>query len=138
MGTLKIAKVSTSRNRTVSVTVRMSADGDEVAMGFSINFDPTILTLISSTASPKLSPSMAFNTNDTLKGTGKLGVLLDDIKPLTKGLHDLFVLKFKTSKTALSGETAVLFSDSPVRKSTSNKEGHLIPTKYANGFVRIK
>jgi hypothetical protein len=114
----------------VSLPIELLSQGDENALGFSLNFDQTILsnpqvTLGSSAA------AAALNTNLSQAGQGRIGLALalPSGQGFAAGTRQLAVVSFNiaASTTAVTNMT---FGDVPIARQVSNVSAQAVPASY--------
>lgn len=136
MTKLTINKVSATKGKVTTSTIRLVSEGGESAFSFTLNFDPKVLTF----RSIALAKDFSDFTLTTTEREGKIGVLVDGVRALptnTKNL-DFLTIKFKVNVDESIQTSLISFGSSPTPKSTSNIQGALVPTTYIDGSVRTK
>jgi hypothetical protein len=97
-----------------SVAIELEAQGDENALGFSLTFDPAVLTYVSYAAGTGASGA-TINVNPAQAGAGRVGVAmaLPAEATFSAGVKQLLVVNFTVAANA-SGTTAIAFGDVPI------------------------
>ena len=132
---LRIIGGNATPTQNITAIVELVAQGDENSVGFSMNFNQTIL----------LNPLVALNTdaaaasliiNDTQAGTGKLGIILalPAGQSFTAGAKSLVTVTFNTAATNLYS-SPVTFGDAPTVREVANTNADPLPTTYLDGAV---
>lgn len=132
---LRIIGGNTTPGQSVNVVVELVAQGDENSVGFSLNFDRTILgnpqTVLGAGA---LTASLI--VNDTQTGGGKYGILLalPGGQTFTAGTKSLVTITFTTSATN-AYSSAITFGDAPIVRQIVNANADPLPSNYLDGVV---
>lgn len=139
-----------SPGTTVFMPVFLRSQGNESAMGFSISFDPSKLSIsgISGTGNPDVilgsdaPPMTSLIVNATQASLGRIGVLVDTpfSSPFSASPPDRTVLRFRFTvlSGAGSGCAPFTFGDTPIVRQMSNPLGELLPlATYIDGCVLI-
>jgi hypothetical protein len=134
--TVNIAGGTSVKGLTFTVPVTLQSQGNENGIGFSVNFDPTVLKY-SSTAKGSAATSSTMNVNSNQAASGKVGVLLALAagNNFATGVQEIAKLNF----TALNSATnnAVTFSGQPVLLAISDPSANELSANYTNGTVTI-
>lgn len=135
---VSIANGNGAPGATVSVAVELMAQGDENAFGFSLNFDPAILS------NPQIAKgsdaaSATLNFNLTQAGQGRIGIglALGSGQTFPAGKRQLVVVTFTILANATATTTAINFGDQPVPRELVNVNVAILPATYAAGTVTI-
>jgi hypothetical protein len=124
---------------TVSLPIQIRANGNENAIGFSLNFNTALLT-ISSVALGSGVPggtSLLLNTNDAGSGRLGLGVALPIDATLSQGTQEVAVATFLVAPVLNQTNTTVGFGDQPTLRQISDRNANVLPAVYASGNIRI-
>ncbi len=117
----------------VTAVVQLVAQGDENAVGFSLNYDQAILSLPTVQLNPDAAAAnLFFNTSQP----GKLGILLSlpANQAFTVGTRSLVTVTFATAATN-AYSSPLTFGDIPVVKQVVNVNADPLPTTYVDGSV---
>ncbi|WP_040550647.1 LamG-like jellyroll fold domain-containing protein [Pedosphaera parvula] len=130
---LTIANASVTAGQTCQLSINLESQGDEAALGFSVDFDPAFLTLTGATLGSGASgATLNLNTNQA----GRVGIAL--AMPITStfaaGTREVVKLNFKTATNA-TGNTTVSFTNRPVFQQVSDPSANTVSTTYVNGSV---
>ncbi len=119
---------------TVSVPIEMTSHGNEVAMSFTLEYDPSIF------ANPRITlgrfapagSTLTVNTNEP----GRIGILIDSANAMTASAmpRPLLNVTFEAIRDG-SVTGAVSFTDSLTAKGTSDAAGNSLTTRYLGGYV---
>ncbi len=121
------------------VVVELDSMGDEVAMGFSVNFDPSKLNTPVVNLGSGVPSGTMITQNLTQAASGRIGVLLDSMNAFAASgpAREVVVIKFNVAAEAPEGPTLVTFGNTPISRSTSSVMGDLLATGYQDGSVTI-
>jgi hypothetical protein len=119
-----------------SVSVQMTAQGNENAVGFSINFDPAVITFAgASLGSGASSALMDVNTNQTANGVLGIGVALTPGDTFEAGSQQLVQLTF--SSVLYSNNATLSFGDAPVSRQVADTNAAVLPISFENGTLSL-
>lgn len=135
---LRVVSATMQRGQTGEIALEIEAEGDENAVGLSLEFDPTVLSFVSATAGSSLeSPLLNVNSNQAANGRIGLALALPAGKALKEGKQTLMLVRF----TALAGSnlssTTLNFSDQPIRRQLADAHANSISGSYENGTIRF-
>jgi hypothetical protein len=122
-----------------TVTVQIDSQGDENAMGFSLNFDQTKMTYVSAVrGADAVTAGATMNVNPSQVANGKLGVAiaLPAGASLPAGTRELLIVTFSVSSAA-SGNTTVSFGDSPIGREIVDANVFELTGTYQQGSISI-
>jgi uncharacterized repeat protein (TIGR01451 family) len=125
------------QGQTGTAAVMLQAQGDENAVGFSLSFDPKVVTYINYTAGSDASnATMDINANQSTNG--QLGIILalpTDVS-FSPGARQLVKVNFQ-AVTAASVSEPVTLTDLPVRREVSDTNALPVVATYANGTISV-
>jgi hypothetical protein len=123
---------------TISLPVTLSALGDETSLGFSISFDPTVLSYVE-TAPGNDVGSTNLHADESQAASGRIGVsiTLPEGETFAPGDRQLAVVEFTVAAVASAGSAAVAFSDQPVPRAVLNLAGNALTAAYGDAAVTI-
>ena len=133
---VRVFNTTIGANSTGTVIIEMVADGNEAALGFTLNFDPERLTFSSATLGGNVTAA-TLNLNSLQASNGRLGVVIG-MSPgqgFTAGTLELLRVNFTTS--GLGGSTPVTFDDVPVVREVSNRLAVALTATFTPGTVLI-
>ncbi len=135
---LYAADASTSPGQQVTVSIRIDANGDENAFGFTVSYDPTVLSNPSVTIGADLPGS---NPIANALTAGKVGVITAwpvSGGTIPAGTREIVKIRFDVSPTAGSGATPIVFTGHPpVANEVSDASANELPTTFTAGNVTI-
>jgi hypothetical protein len=135
--TIWISSTNVLPGGSVELAVFLDAVGNENAVGFSVSFDPTQLTLTSVTAgSGAGNATFLANTNGGAQGQVGVAVSLSSGGAWGEGSQELAVLGF-TANAGGSGAVPVNLSDRVVRRDVADATAQSLTAVYNNGVISI-
>lgn len=119
-----------------SVIIELDAEGNENALGFSLNFNPAQLRFITA-ALGKDTTGATLNINTSMMTKGSIGVALalPAGQTLPAGRRKLILINFAVeteSQTATIG-----FGDQPVARELSDAHANPLPVDFINGILTM-
>jgi hypothetical protein len=126
------------QGQTGTITVNLDAQGNENAIGFSLAFDPSVLSYTSaSLGSDAAGAAMDVNANEA--SSGRLGVILA-LQPtyatFTPGTRQVAKVTFQ-AVTPTSADSAVALTDTPVRREVADTNAFPLVALYADGTISL-
>lgn len=136
--TLRVASSSGSPGSVVTVPIELVAQGDENAIGFSIAFDPVVLSNPMVMAGSDAA-NASLNANFSQSTQGRLGVLLalSAGQVFTAGVRQVVKVTFAISASANITTTQINFSDQPIAREISSVNAAILPVNYSGGALAI-
>jgi uncharacterized protein (TIGR03437 family) len=122
----------------VSVPIELVSQGDENSAGFSVNFDPAILSSPQA-ALGRDAAGAQFDTNSGQASQGRFGltISLPTNQRFTAGTRQIAVLTFNIAASVSVPSTMVNFGDQPVTREISDANANPLPANYTAGAVTI-
>jgi hypothetical protein len=123
--------------QTGAIAVEMDAQGDENALGFSISFDPTKLSYVS-TAAGSGAIGITMNVNASQAAAGRVGVAMSQAAGIsfTAGTKQLAVFTFNVVAGA-SGTTVINFGNTPIFREIVDVNAQEVVGTYVSGTLNI-
>jgi uncharacterized protein (TIGR03437 family) len=123
------------RGQSHALEIEIEAEGDENALGFSLNFDPGALTFDSASVGYGADGAL-LNVNADQTADGRLGIALalPAGQTLRAGKQTIVTLRFN----ALSGDgaaTTISFGDAPIRRQLADVNAVALATSFRDGSV---
>lgn len=133
------AEATIARGASGTVSISLAAQGDENALGFSVTFDPVLLSYSSFTAGSGAGGA-TINVNDAQKLTGRIGVVmaLPAGQAFAAGALELVRLSFSTAAGAGTVTTPLAFGDSPVAREVSDATANVLSTTFQGSTVTLQ
>jgi len=120
-----------------NVSIQLVSRGDENAIGFSLLFDPALVTYVSAGAGAD-APAASLTVNDSQAAAGRVAVLLA-LPPganFAVGTKEVVRLAFKLAASA-SGTSLVALTDQPVKREVSDAFAISLPADYISGKITV-
>ncbi len=134
---LRAYAVRRTGNR-ITVGVLMDADGDEAGVGFTLNFDPSVLgdpgnAAIGTGAS---GGTVTVNTNDA--ANGKVGIIVDKLpsQPFAEGSVQVVTIEFTVAVGAV-GSTEIGFGDDVTAQEVSDVNALPVAATFMPSMVEL-
>lgn len=137
--TVQVVNATGSPGVLVNVAVALTAQGDENTVGFSLTFDSSSLTYVSSAKGSAMSAGTMFlNTNSA--PTGTIGVLLGlqpgDVFPI--GNQQLAIFTFQVSEAVVGPiYLAINFANQPTRTQVVSADASVLSATFTGGSVTV-
>ncbi|GDY21177.1 hypothetical protein LBMAG56_25230 [Verrucomicrobiota bacterium] len=134
---VRVVNATGVAGQSVSVTLQLAAQGDENALGFSVNFDPAKLAFTSAVlGSGAAGATLNANTNQAAAGRLGIGIALPANQRFTAGTVTLLTLTFQ-SAVGSAGQTAIGFGNVPIRQEVSDALATTQPALFTGGMVNL-
>ncbi len=138
---LRVVGTSVAAGASASVPIELVAGGGESAIGFSLTFDPAVLSLGSTpvVAGSDLPGSAFLNVNTGQAAQGRLGIALalPIGESFTPGTRQLVVVNFNVASNASTNATTISFSDQPIMRSLSDESAASLSAIFVAGQLNI-
>jgi hypothetical protein len=137
---VRVKDVQASAGRDVTVEIEMESAGDIAAIIFSLNWDPTAFSYVSSALAPggPQSANLTVNSQPQQTSAGRLGVLIDSGDPFDKGRKTIMTVTFSVLPDAATRDYQFTFGSTPAMMSLSTVKAQLVDTKFTPGTARVK
>ena len=133
---MRIVSTAIQRGQTGTVAIEIEAEGDENAVGLSLEFDPTALSFVSVSAGSSLeNPLLNVNSNQAANGRVGLAMALPAGKALKAGKQTLVLVRFTALTGGGAASTPLAFSDQPIRRQLADANANSISGEYENGTI---
>jgi uncharacterized protein (TIGR03437 family) len=135
---VRVVAASAVAGQNVNVSVELVSQGNENAVGFSLNFDPAILSNPAITLGSGATGAMQF-FNTTQAANGRLGVTLGygAGQTFTAGTRQLVSISFAVAANAPTGSTPITFGDQPIVREISDVTANELTATYTAGAVSV-
>ncbi|GEM_PF-999898 len=136
--TLRAGAASGAPGSTVSVPIELLAQGDESALGFSLTFDPAVLSNPQAALGADASGA-SLNTNGSQTGQGRFGIALalPSGQRFNAGARQVVNVTFAIAAGASGSMTPIGFGDQPVPREISDTSANSLPANYVAGSVTL-
>jgi hypothetical protein len=125
----------TTPGSSVTSVVELDAEGDENAIGFSLDYDGQLLSNPQVTLASGLPEGATLFTNTATDNVGII-VALPPGTAFPAGTRQLVSMTFATVPTSAQ-TSAVTFADSPVLRQVVNANADVLPAIWVNGVIRF-
>lgn len=135
---IRVVATDAIAGQTVNVSVELVSLGNENAIGFSLNFDPAILSNpVVSLGSG--SAGAALNSNSGQAASGRLGiaVALPTGQTFAAGARQLVIVNFTVAANAAIGPTQITFGDQPVPREVSDASANTLTATYSPAAINV-
>ncbi len=135
--TLVLPQTNILPGTTLTFGVRLEAQGDENALGFSLAFDSARLQFLGA-AKAAATSNAVLNLNSNQAAAGKLGLALalPAGATLGAGAMEAVLLTFGAASNA-SGMAPISFSDQPIAREVSDALANPLPAVYDDGAILV-
>lgn len=123
--------------QTGTAFVQLNAQGDENAVGFSLSFDPTVVTYTGASAGAD-ALGAAIDVNSNYATNGELGIILGlpTDTSFSPGVRQLVKVTFQ-AVTAASVNSSVALTDVPVKFEVSDTNAVSVVATSTNGIIEV-
>ena len=121
--------------KTVRVQVQLEGQGDENALGFSVRYDTSRLTLKNVNLGAGASGAVV-NVNTNAVGRVGMAILLEGEGTFGVGQQEVALLEFATI-TGVDGTSPLVFEEVPVAREASNSEAESLAATFENGAITV-
>ena len=135
---IRVGSAEGRTGQTVTIPVELISQGSEAATGFTLEYDPSVLSNPVVTLGPAFeSAALTVNSNEAAKG--RIGILVDLIEPITYSSEPVRIVyvSFDVSKESSQDETSLVLTGSLAARGTSDAFGESLSTRYTGGKVTI-
>ncbi len=123
---------------TVSVPIQLVANGNENAVGFSLNFPPSLLSYVGADLGSGASgASLLVNASQAANGTLGLALAFSAGTTFTAGTQEVVRVSFTTTVSASAGNAVLSFGDQPTKRELSDSSANVLPATFTSGVVDI-
>jgi len=136
---VQVTDVTARRGSNVSVPIILFSEGDENALGFSLRFDPMLLSNPQGTLG-KDATGAQFNTNALQQTQGRYGVVLalPTGQRFSAGAREIAVVTFAVTLNTTAATTNIEFGDQPIGREIVNASAVTLAANYTPGVVTLQ
>ncbi len=135
---IRVAPASGSPGNTVAVPIELVSQGNENALGLSLNFDPAVLGNPRPALGGDATGAMLnFNTSQAASGRLGLTLALSSNTTFSAGVRRVFVVTFDIAAGVTARSTPIEFGDQPLIREVVSATVALFPANYPPGVVTI-
>lgn len=133
---VNVVNSSGSAGHVVTVPVVLVANGNENAIGFSLNYSPTLLTSVGvSLGTGATGGALQFNTNQA--GAVGVAVALSSGGTFAPGTQEVAEVSFMTPVAAQPYSVALSFGDQPTKRELSDPTANLLGANFNGGHITL-
>lgn len=135
---VRVGQASGSPGGQVNVPIELVSQGDEIALGFSLIYDTTILSSpLASAGSDAAGATVNTNTNQT--GSGRVGIVLSlpSGQKFIAGTRQAVIVRFNIAAGVTATTTNIAFGDQPVAREVSDANALALPATYVAGAITL-
>ena len=136
---VRVVGAGSTAGSTVGVPIELVSLGNENAIGFSLNFNPAVLS------SPVVAlgtgaSGATLNVNANEAASGRVGIALAFSSGLTfaAGTRQMVLVTFAIAGNAPAGTTPITFGNAPVAQEISDVTANILTAAYTPGTVTIQ
>lgn len=134
--TLTVGSGSAVNGLNLAVPIILQSQGNENAVGFSVNFNPAVLKYLGTTkGSATTSATLNVNSNQVASGILGVAVALPAGNNFASGSQEVAKVNFKTLVSTTN--TSVAFSDAPVIRAVSDPLANELSASYSNSSLVV-
>ena len=136
---MRVVSVNAVRGQTVTVPIEWETDGNEVAVGFSIQYNQAIFSNPTVVLGSGVPTGSALTINPNHTADGRLGILMDSgfaFAPAPPA-REVVRVTFNVAAGAPLGPTPITFGNAPIPQSASNPNGDLITSFFEGGVITV-
>ncbi len=136
---IRAVNASAAPGATVNVAIELDAQGNENAVGFSLTFNPTILSNPTAVLGSGANGA-TINSNANQAAQGRFGIVLalPSGQTFASGTRQLAVVTFTVAGNAANGATPIGFGDLPVSREVADAQANVLTTTFTSGNVTIQ
>ncbi len=136
--TVRAVNSTFERGKTQSLSVELEAQGDENALGFSLEFDPNLLTFVAALrGSGADSAQIIQNTSQTANGRVGIALALSAGGKFTIGTHQIVIVNFRVISNTPANSTTIDFSDQPIAREIVDANANVLSAMWIPATVII-
>lgn len=133
---LRVVNANFQRGQINTLEIEIEAEGDENALGFSLNFDPSVLAFISAEAGSGVSGAqLNYNSNQAANGRLGIALALPAGQRMKAGKQTVVIVRFNALASSNAAATTINFGDQPIRRQISDVNANLTAASYTDGSV---
>src|SRR5579883_490171 len=134
--TVKVFNTLGTAGQVVTVPILLVANGNENAIGFSLNYSPTLLTNVGvALGTGVTNGTLQFNTNQA--GAVGVAVALSSGATFAPGSQEVAEISFVASPSASGYSVPLTFGDQPTKRELSDANAGLLAANFSNGQLTL-
>jgi hypothetical protein len=100
--------------------VQLDSQGDETSASYTVNFNQSVLTVVSAALGTGVPAGADIRTNTSQAAQGRVGILVSATNTYAMGTRQMALLTFTVAANATAGMYPLTFSSSPVAQFVAN------------------
>jgi hypothetical protein len=137
--TVSVVNATMTRGETNHITVQLAASGNENALSFSLEFDPTWLSYRGANLGAGAQGGMlVVNTSQAMAGKVGLALALQPGTTFASGKQAVVDLEFYASVGYQDATTQVLIVGNPISREVASVYAAVLPSTFENGTVSLR
>ncbi|MBS1791411.1 MAG: NF038122 family metalloprotease [Acidobacteria bacterium] len=137
----RLVRISSGRfesGQQSSVVIELGAEGNENALGFSLNFDPAQLRFVSASVGKDVNgATLNINTSQAAAGRLGLALALPAGQTLVAGQRQIIVINFSVPAAGGTTTATISFGDQPVARELSDANANSLPVTFTSSTVTL-
>jgi uncharacterized protein (TIGR03437 family) len=136
--TVRVVNATGQRGQQVAVTLELDAQGNENAVGFSLNFNAAQLSYVSAALGADASAG-TLNTNNTQAANGRVGIALalPSGQNFTAGVKRILTATFSIPAGGTLTSIPLTFGDQPIAREVASANADVLATTWTGGAVSV-
>ncbi len=124
--------------QTVNVSIELVAQGNENALGFSLNFNQAIFSNPVVTLGSGATGAV-LNANTAQAANGRIGIVLalPATQTFAAGVRQVVSIAFSVAANAPAGATTITFGDQPVTREVADANASSLTTTFTPGTITV-
>jgi hypothetical protein len=122
----------------VTVPIALDANGNENALGFTLNFNPALLSYVgTSLGSGGAGATLVVNSNQVANGQLGIGMILPTGMSFSAGTQEVVDVSFTTAVLTNATAAQLTFGDNPTVRKLSDPQANALAANFVGGTVSI-
>ncbi|MGH9934866.1 MAG: hypothetical protein ACREAM_01395 [Blastocatellia bacterium] len=135
---IRVIAAAAAAGGEVGVAIELTAQGNENAVGFSLNFNQAILSNPrAALGAGAAGATINANANQAAQGRVGVAVALPSGQVFAAGARQLAVVTFTVASAAAAGATPIAFGDQPVAREVASATASILPADFVPGAVTV-
>ncbi len=135
---LRLVPTVFQRGQTNALRLELDAQGNENALGFSLNYDPAVLRFAEATVDDALSGAMLLvNSNDLAHGHVGILFALPTGQKFAPGAQAVLTIRFAALPGSGPVTTNLSFGDDPIERQLGDVEANAVTAAYSDLTITI-
>jgi uncharacterized protein (TIGR03437 family) len=136
--TLRAVNTSFTQGQSNTLEIEINALGGENGFGFSLDFDPAILSFVSAElGADAMGATLAVDATDANEGDLGLSFVLPPGQSLAAGTRKIARMRFNLVAGTTAPSTQISFDDDPITREVANLNAEAVTTSYTNAQINL-